>query len=460
MIGITGWGCYIPRYRLGGDVLAQSWGGSKSGSRSVANHDEDSLTMAAEAALECLAGHDPMVVDRLYFASTTRPYLEHQNAAIVAAVADLRQDILVCDFGSSVRAGTNALRAAFDAVKAEEAEQVMVCAADVRLAPPGDPAERTIGDGAAALMVGRKNPVAVIKGFISTSQIFLDHWRRQGDRFIQSGDAKFITDEGIMAQVPEVIKQFMEAMDLAKEEIAAVVYYAPDMKVRKGLDKKLGLPGPADNPQAAIGNTGSAQVFISLLAALAKAKPGDKIVVVNHSSGADACLLEVTEHIRDFKTSLEDQIKAGRPLASYAKYLRFRNILPQEELNVWTSPPVLWREEKPNVRRLAKKCKACGAVQYPIRCLCWNCGGEAMETVKLQRRGEIFTFTVDSLVPNPDPPTPMVSVDLEGGGRIYTQMTDVDPQTVGIGMKVEMVFRRLHEGGGFYNYFWKFRPVV
>jgi uncharacterized OB-fold protein len=54
----------------------------------------------------------------------------------------------------------------------------------------------------------------------------------------------------------------------------------------------------------------------------------------------------------------------------------------------------------------------------------------------------------------------MVSVDLEGGGRLYTQMTDTDPKTVKIGMKVEMVFRKLHEGGGFYNYFWKFRPVL
>jgi hydroxymethylglutaryl-CoA synthase len=98
-------------------------------------------------------------------------------------------------------------------------------------------------------------------------------------------------------------------------------------------------------------------------------------------------------------------------------------------------------------------------VQFPVRYKCWNCGKEEMGTVKLARRGEVFTFTLDSLVPNPEQPTPMVSVDLEGGGRLYTQMSDVDPKTVKIGMKVEMVFRKLHEGGGFYNYFWKFRPV-
>jgi len=429
----------------------------------VANHDEDTVTMAAEAALECLDGHDPLEIDRLYFATTTRPYLEHQNAAIIAAVADLRRDIVAADFGSSLRASTNALRAAYDAVKADNADQVMVCASDVRMAAPGDPAERTIGDGAAALMIGRKKPVAVFKDFFSSSRMFMDHWRRQGDPYIQSGDPKFITDEGIMTQLPEIVDELLSAMDLAKEEVASVVYYAPDMRLRRGLDKKLGFPGEAylqENPQAMIGDTGNAQVFLSLLAALENSKPGDKIVLVNYGSGADACLLEVTDEIGNFKCSLKAQLDAGRPVPSYAKYLKYRKVLPGEDINVWASQPVLWREEKPNVRRLAGKCKACGAIQFPLRYRCWQCGGEDMETHKLSRRGEVFTFTLDSLVPNPDPPTPMVSVDLEGGGRVYTQMTDVDPKTVEIGMKVELVFRRLHEGGGFNNYFWKFRPVI
>jgi 3-hydroxy-3-methylglutaryl CoA synthase len=331
------------------------------------------------------------------------------------------------------------------------------------MAPPGDPGERSLGDGAGALLIGTNKPVAVFKQFLSNSYDFLDYWRTPKDQYLQVGDAKFITDKGIMVHLPEIAGQILEAMDLAKEEISAVVYYSPDMGTRRGLDKKLGFNKNAylqENPQAVIGNTGNAQVFLGLLAALAKAKPGDKILVIGQGSGADAILLEVTEHIADFKTSLSDQIAKGRAISSYAKYLRFRHILPQEDINVWASAPVLLREEKPNVRRLAKKCKACGAVQFPLRYKCWNCGGQEMGTVKLSRKGEVFTFTLDTLVPNPDPPTPMVSVDLEGGGRLYTQMTDVDQKKVEIGMKVELVFRKLHEGGGFNNYFWKFRPAA
>jgi uncharacterized OB-fold protein len=38
-------------------------------------------------------------------------------------------------------------------------------------------------------------------------------------------------------------------------------------------------------------------------------------------------------------------------------------------------------------------------------------------------------------------------------------MTDVEASEVKVGMKVEMTFRRLHEGGGFHNYCWKCRPA-
>ncbi|MFO8057304.1 MAG: OB-fold domain-containing protein [bacterium] len=188
--------------------------------------------------------------------------------------------------------------------------------------------------------------------------------------------------------------------------------------------------------------------------------PGDNIALFNYGSGADACLLTVTEHVRDFVTTIKEQTDAGRPVSSYARYLRFRGLLPGEDIDIWTSAPVLWREEDINIRRYGKKCNACGAIQFPPRYKCWSCGGEDMSAYKVSRRGRVYTFALDSLVPNPEPPTPMVSVDLKGGGRLYAQMTDVDPQEVKIDLEVEMVFRKLHEGGGFNNYFWKFRPLT
>jgi uncharacterized OB-fold protein len=47
----------------------------------------------------------------------------------------------------------------------------------------------------------------------------------------------------------------------------------------------------------------------------------------------------------------------------------------------------------------------------------------------------------------------MAVVDLDGGGRFYGQV--VPSATVEIGTRVRLVPRRLHDGGGAAQYFWK-----
>jgi len=80
--------------------------------------------------------------------------------------------------------------------------------------------------------------------------------------------------------------------------------------------------------------------------------------------------------------------------------------------------------------------------------------------VKLAKRGRIFTFTLDHLVGGEylETPVPRVVVDMDGGGRVFFDMTDVDPDTVRIGNEIELTFRRIHDGAGFHNYYWKARP--
>jgi hydroxymethylglutaryl-CoA synthase len=50
-------------------------------------------------------------------------------------------------------------------------------------------------------------------------------------------------------------------------------------------------------------------------------------------------------------------------------------------------------------------------------------------------------------------------IDLEGGGRVYLQVTDAADGEVRVGAPVTLTFRRLHEAGGNRYYFWKARPV-
>src|SRR3989338_7758831 len=97
MVGIVSTGAYIPIYRLERESIAKVWrggrGGAVAGERAVANFDEDTVTMAVEAGVDCLKGIDREQIDGLYFASTTSPYKEKQSAAIVAEALDLRREI-------------------------------------------------------------------------------------------------------------------------------------------------------------------------------------------------------------------------------------------------------------------------------------------------------------------------------------------------------------------------------
>ena len=74
--------------------------------------------------------------------------------------------------------------------------------------------------------------------------------------------------------------------------------------------------------------------------------------------------------------------------------------------------------------------------------------------------GKVFTFSLDNLAGRSDDPSIVQTVvEMENGSRFYGIMTDCDPASVTLNMPVELTFRRIYEGAGFHNYFWKCRPV-
>ena len=132
MVGIINFGAYIPKYRLGADTVG--WHSTQE--RSVANFDEDTVTMGVAAGYECLRGLDRKEVDGLIFASTTPPYSEKQCAAIVAEALDLSENLFTSDVTDVLKCGTSALRLAFDAVVAGSCNQKLVIVSDSRQGPP------------------------------------------------------------------------------------------------------------------------------------------------------------------------------------------------------------------------------------------------------------------------------------------------------------------------------------
>ena len=199
MIGITFIGAYIPRYRLSLEEIGRAWQtrGGAAGEKAIAGYDEDAVTMAVAASLDCLKGtaNEP---NGLYFATTTAPYREKQSAAIIASAVDLGRGCRTADFTNSLRAGTTAMKSAIDAVESGSAGQVLVVASDCRIGAPKGRFEQLLGDGAAAVMIGSDNVIADIEGTHSIFSDFTDLWRTEKDTFVQSGEGRFIDEAGYM----------------------------------------------------------------------------------------------------------------------------------------------------------------------------------------------------------------------------------------------------------------------
>lgn len=467
MVGITSYGVYIPRYRLARDIVAKAWGPRFiSGERAVANHDEDSLTMATEAALNCLLGIDPKTVDGLIFASTTSPYLEKQASTLVATAVDLPVEIYTADHLSSIRAGMAALKNAMDAVKGGSTRNILVAAVDSRRGEPGSDSEQLLGDGSAAVMVEGTGVVASIEGVYSLSEEFMDSWRKKDDDFVQKGDAAFVQAYGYGRMVPECIRGILKKYEMKISDIARFVIPAPDSRVYARVTKTLNLPPGSyleDPLLTTVGDTGAAAPFMLLTAALEKARAGERILLCGYGAGnADAFLLQVTPEIERLKDrrGISHYQASRKPLTNYEKFLKFQSTLLNEPLEPYSSWALLWKEKKQNLQLYGTRCKKCGTFAYPRRRVCLKCSAkDEYEDAKLPRRGKIYTLAKDYLFPNPDPPTVMAVADMEGGGRFYGQVTDCDPAQVEIGMPVELTFRKFHQGEGFYNYFWKLRPT-
>jgi 3-hydroxy-3-methylglutaryl CoA synthase len=467
MVGIISYGAYIPFLRLKRSAISKD----SKGEKALANFDEDSITMAVAAVLDCLRGLEREFVDGLFFASTTSPYKEKQAATIVAVAADLRRDILTADYANTLKSGTNAFRSACDAVAAGTAKKIMVVAGDTRLGAPGSVFEQHFGDGAAAFLIGSENVVVSLEASYSMYHEIMDVWRPESSLFVRSWEPRFTETEGYQRSMEETISGLLKKTNLEPRDFAKVVLYTSDPRSSALLAEKLGFDAKSqlqDPLFDLIGNTGSAYALMLLVAALEESKPGDYILLANYGNGADSFVFKVTENIKNLgsKRGIKQHLVSKLVIDDYRTYLYNRDILPETN-PVYPVPfgnlsaPALYREVEKNLRLHATKCDYCGTVQYPPQRVCFKCHKkDQFQSVRLSdKTGTLFTFSMDYVSSMVDSPAVIVIVDFEGGGRMECFMTDRVVKDIHIDMDIEMTFRKLFEREEMINYFWKAMPV-
>lgn len=127
--------------------------------------------------------------------------------------------------------------------------------------------------------------------------------------------------------------------------------------------------------------------------------------------------------------------------------------------------PRYWRLKNQRYRLQGRKCTDCGNLSFPPRLVCPKCKSRKSEPHEFRGVGKLYSYTI--IYQAPDRFDPMVPytvglIDLEEGVRITAQVTDILPEDLEMGMKLEMVIRKIYADGdkGPILYGYKFRPVL
>ncbi|WP_169546301.1 hydroxymethylglutaryl-CoA synthase family protein [Sneathiella aquimaris] len=479
--GILAYGGYIPKSRLQRSEIfkAHAWvnpglKGLSKGERSSANWDEDSITMAVEAGRDCLTALDRDDLSAVYLASTTFPFMDRQNAGVVADALNLKTGLQTLDFASSQRAGSSALCTALKAANGADAP-ILVTASEKRRTKAASPLEFTSGDGAAALLIGEGDVIATCLGQHSETVDFVDHFRGEDESFDYSWEERWVRDEGYFKIVPAAINGVLEKSGVRAQDITTFCFPAAARNVSAGIAKKVGIAPEcvADNMQANCGETGTAHALVMLVKELETAKPGDKILVASFGQGSDALIFEVTDAISSLpaRTGITGSLARRKEENNYNRFLAFNNLITMElgiraEVDKNTGLSTLYRNRKMAQRMLGGKCTKCGTAQFPKARMCVNenCGeiDSQEEYAFADKIATMNSYTADRLTFSPDPPAYYGMIQFEEGGRLMSDFTDIDPKDeLTVGLKMKMVFRikDYDHKRGFRRYFWKATPL-
>ncbi|MCG2633795.1 MAG: OB-fold domain-containing protein [Gammaproteobacteria bacterium] len=481
MAGITAFGGYVPRLRLEHKAIADahSWydpsvAKRAKAERSMCNWDEDSITMAVEAARDCLQGINSAPTS-LYLASTSLPFSDRQNAGIVVEALHLGEATAVMDVTASQRAGTSALMQALDAATGTPGSQRLVIGSEHRKSRAGSPQELNFGDGACALLVADQNPLLEYIGGHAITVDFVDHFRAEHEDYDYPWEDRWIRDEGYAGIAPRAVQGALEKHGLRADQIDHLIMPGLAGKAAGLVAKKSGIAAEAayTGLHTECGDTGSAHALVMLAHALEGAvKPGERVMVVGFGQGCDVLLFKATPALASYRpgTGIRGALANRQAETSYQKFLTFNDTVEWEkgmrgERDNRTALTVLYRKRGMLLGLVGGRCTACGTPQIPQGDICVNpeCHADSqLEPYNFrEERAKILSWSADYLTFTKSPPSHYGMITFDNGGRFMTDFTDVEPGEIEVGDPVRMVFRikAFDTQRGFVRYFWKAVPV-
>lgn len=482
MVGIKSFGGYVPRLRLQRQAIvdAHKWGnpglaGKAKGERSMCNWDEDPLTMAVEAARNCLTTQQ-LQPEAVYFASTSAPYADRLHAGVLSTALSLPEDLGSIDVTTSQRAGTSALIQAYAGVKAGLYESALVAAADKRRTKAASPGELAYGDASTALLLGQENTLADILAVHSVTVDFVDHFRAAGEDFDYTWEERWIRDEGLANIVPPCLNKALEKAGISAADVNHFILPSTIGRAVAGIARTVGIDGDAivDNLAQNLGESGAAHASVMLLHTLeTRVKPGEHVLLASFGQGCDAIVLKVTDALADYQAvgGICAALENREAEDNYNKFLAFNDLVTldkgmrAERDDYKTALTVNYRKRDMLTGLVGGKCTQCGTLQFPRADICVNPQCKAIDSQEphafRDEPANILTWSADYLTYTADPPSHYGMITFTNGGRFMTDFTDVNVGDIEVGMAVRMMFRvkSFDRSRGFVRYFWKAVPV-
>ncbi|PKP61530.1 hydroxymethylglutaryl-CoA synthase [Candidatus Atribacteria bacterium HGW-Atribacteria-1] len=343
MVGIVGYGAYIPKYRIKVEEIAKVWGEDaealKKGllleEKTVPFLDQDSVTIGVEGAKNALkrALIDPQEIGAVYIGSESPPYAVKPSSSIIAEVIGATPQVHTADYEFACKAGSESVFVCYSLVKAGLIKYGLGIGADTSQGAPHEALEYSAAAGGAAYIIGEEDTLADILETFSYTTDTPDFWRRDGEFYPRHG-GRFTGDPAYFKHVLGSARGIMDKAGLKPEDFTYAVFHQPNGKFPLRAGKMLGfsmeqLKSGLVAPK--IGNTYSGCSLLGLAATLDISKPGDLILITSFGSGAgsDSFIIKVKEKInkvRHFAPTVCEMLD-DKIYIDYGKYIRYRRML-------------------------------------------------------------------------------------------------------------------------------------
>lgn len=101
-----------------------------------------------------------------------------------------------------------------------------------------------------------------------------------------------------------------------------------------------------------------------------------------------------------------------------------------------------WFDAAKEHRLVIQRCVGCGELRHPPRPMCPHCCSLEWDTIEAAGRGTIYSYVVTHYpqIPSFEYPLAIALIELDEGTRLVSNIIDIDPNAIEIGMGVQATF--------------------